>query len=691
MSKAIKRTLAIAAAAAMTAVQSSAAGIFTSAAGEKTASAATSFPYVIEGENMTDADKWTSIYENQLPGYSGEGFWYLTASPASFEVTVPEDGMYSIVVHGAQILNEEGRQQAVLVNGIKYTTVADYSNKWKDYNFGVVRLRKGVNEIKFVSEYGYMAVDYVTVAEAEFPDLSKATGETCDPKATPEAKSLLKYLNSVYGEYILSGQQEIYGGGHGVSTSIRYDAQKDACIDEAGNTYEIDRDSKDTDEQGNTFYWHCTGPDGQVYTYNSQNHNYGYNDYDTECRYLKELTGHYPAIRGFDFNCHNPGFAWEDGVTDRMISWAKDNNGICTASWHVTVPKDMSDFEVDKDGNITKISNDWQAYTYATQTDFVTANVMVEGTKEYYFFKEAMKLLAEQIGKLQDAGVPLIFRPLHEAEGNADPEGTGKGSWFWWSKEGTKVYNDLWKYLYKTLTEEYGLHNIIWEQNLYAWSPASANWYTGDEWVDIVGFDKYNTVYNRHDGKSSGPNEDAESGIFWSLVDYVGNRKMVSMPENSTIPSMDNMLTENAMWLYFCTWYDDGDKFISGKDYQDADTVKAVFQSEKCITLDELPADLYKNGGTDIVEPKTDDDKDILWGDADCDGFVKMNDAVLVMQSISNGDRFGEDGTDKNRITAKGKRNANVYENATSSITPQDALKIQEFLLQKVATLDPDA
>ena len=139
------------------------------------------------------------------------------------------------------------------------------------------------------------------------------------------------------------------------------------------------------------------------------------------------------------------------------------------------------------------------------------------------------------------------------------------------------------------------------------------------------------------------------------------------------------------------TWYDDGEKFISGKDYQDADTVKAVFQSEKCITLDELPADLYKNGGTDIVEPKTDDDKDILWGDADCDGFVKMNDAVLVMQSISNGDRFGEDGTDKNRITAKGKRNANVYENATSSITPQDALKIQEFLLQKVATLDPNA
>ncbi|MBQ6180702.1 MAG: beta-mannosidase [Ruminococcus sp.] len=679
MSKVLKQSLAIAAAAAMTAVQCGAAGLFTSAAGEKSV-AATSFPYVIEGENLTGADTWTAIYQNEMPGYSGEGFWYLTASPASFEVTVPEDGMYSIVVHGAQILNEEGRQQAFEVNGVKYTTIADYSREWKDYNFGVVRLRKGANTIKFISEYGYMAVDYVTVSNAVFPDLSNSTGETCDPDATAEAKSLMKYLNSVYGEYILSGQQEIYGGGHSISTSIRYDAQNDVCVDEKGNTYEIDRDSKDKDEQGNTFYWHCTGPDGQVYTYSTQNHNYGYNDYETECRYLKELTGHYPAIRGFDFNCHNPGFAWEDGVADRMISWAKDKNGICTASWHVTVPKDMSEFEVDKDGNITKISNDWQAYTYATQTDFVTANVMVEGTKEYYFFKEAVKLLAGEIGKLQDAGVPLIFRPFHEAEGNpsktTDPI-DGSGAWFWWSKEGAKVYNELWKYLYKTLTEEYGLHNIIWEQNLYAWSPASASWYTGDDWVDIVGFDKYNTEYNRHDGKTSGPNEDAESGIFWSLVDYVDNHKMVSMPENSTIPSMENMLTENAMWLYFCTWYDETStpKFISGEDYQNADTVKAVFQSEKCITLDELPADLYKSSGSD--EPST-----VVYGDANCDGLIQMADAVLIMQVLSNGDRFAENGTDKTHITSKGMKNADCHIPG-SGLTPSDALAVQTYLLKK--------
>jgi hypothetical protein len=177
----LKKTLALTAAGVMAAVQCSSAGLFTSiAAGE---AAATSFPYVIEGEKMEGADLWTSIYQTEMPGYSGDGFFYLTASPASFEVTVPADGMHSITVHGAQILDKGARQQAVKINGVKYTTQAAYSDKWTDYDFGMVRMNKGVNTIEFISEYGYMAIDTVTVDEAQFPDLSKADGINCPPKS----------------------------------------------------------------------------------------------------------------------------------------------------------------------------------------------------------------------------------------------------------------------------------------------------------------------------------------------------------------------------------------------------------------------------------------------------------------------------------------------------------------------------
>ncbi|NLT10560.1 MAG: glycoside hydrolase [Ruminococcus sp.] len=81
--------------------------------------------------------------------------------------------------------------------------------------------------------------------------------------------------------------------------------------------------------------------------------------------------------------------------------------------------------------------------------------------------------------------------------------------------------------------------------------------------------------------------------------------------------------------------------------------------------------------------------KDRVWGDADCDGNVKMNDAVLIMQSISNADRYGVDSTEKGHITEEGQLNANVYENSTSGVTPQDALYIQKWLLKMFPSLDP--
>ena len=584
MNNKLKRFVSMAAAAVISAVS-------IPAVMPVTAADTTSFPYTVEGENLEGATLWTSIYENQIPDYSGEGFAYLTNDALSFTVNVPEDAMYSLFVRGAQILSKEGRMQTVVVNGSEYSLTVPYAEKWTDYSFGMIRLKKGENEIKFISKYGYMAIDSVTVSEADFPDLSIADDVPTDPDATPETKALMKYLNSVYGDYILSGQQEIYGGGHSVETTIRYDASQDKCLDSDGNEYEIDRDSKDTDKDGNTFYWHCTGSDGQVYTYNSQNRNYGYNDYDFEMKYLEKTTGELPAIRGFDFGSYCPCYAWDDGVAQRIIDWGTKKNGIVTASWHINVPTTMADYTLGEPLDFAKT-------TYSEKTDFVTANCYKEGTAEYDYFQLCIKNLAAELQKIQDAGVPVIFRPLHEAEGNpskTDDPIDGSGAWFWWSKEGADVYKKLWDFLRDELQNKYGLHNLIWEQNLYTWSDASAQWYSGDDKVDIVGYDKYNTQYHRHDGNASGvPNEDAEAGIFYALYDSIKGKKIIAMAENDSIPSLNNMQVEHAYWSYFCPWYDSEQAhFVMGEEYQNVDTFTELYQSDFCITLDELPANLY--------------------------------------------------------------------------------------------------
>ncbi len=168
------------------------------------------------------------------------------------------------------------------------------------------------------------------------------------------------------------------------------------------------------------------------------------------------------------------------------------------------------------------------------------------------------------------------------------PKGGGgeEGSWFWWGKSGSAVYKELWKLTYKTLTEDYGLHNIIWEWNSYAYS-TSANWYPGDEYVDIVAYDKYNCTDWSTGQAVIKHNDSAISGTFYNLVNMYNGKKMVAMAENDSIPTLENLTSEKAGWLYFCPWYDggsDNNNFLSNPQFNKAEDLIEMYQSDYCIS-----------------------------------------------------------------------------------------------------------
>ena len=508
-----------------------------------------------ECENCTveDATITDNIYSEVKTGFTGTGFvWFQSGGTITFEVTVPKTDMYDISCVYMQELSEDGRLQYVNVNGNRVGEYnMGYCKEWTDYDFGVFKLQEGTNTIQIQAGYGFAYFDSVTVKDANLPALD-VQPTLADKDATKETQSLMNYLCDVYGKHTIAGQQEIYGGGHTES--------------QFGGT---------TDADGN-----------------------GVSNYEYEFEWIKDLSGSYPAIRGFDFMNYNPLYGWEDGTTDRAIEWVNSRGGIATGCWHINVPKDFANYTVGE-------PVDWKDVTYVpSQTDFDTANAVVEGTKEHEYVMLAIEDLAEQLTKLQEANVPIILRPFHEAEGN----GGETNSWFWWGKAGSTVYKQLWQMLYTTLTEDYGLHNIIWEFNSYDYD-TSPNWYPGDDYVDIIGYDKYNTVYNRHDGLSGCPNEDAISKTFYALVKIGGGNKLVSMPENDTVPSLENLTVEKAGWLYFCPWYDNGQSnFLSGSEYNNPDTLKEMYTSDYCIMLDELPSNLYS--GYKAGEPTQPDEPD---------------------------------------------------------------------------------
>ena len=84
-------------------------------------------------------------------------------------------------------------------------------------------------------------------------------------------------------------------------------------------------------------------------------------------------------------------------------------------------------------------------------------------------------------------------------------------------------------------------------------------------------------------------------------------------------------------------------------------------------------------------DPGTKPEVDV-WGDANCDGTVLLNDAVLVLQALGNPDVYGVDGSGDVHITEQGKLNCDVYENG-SGLTNMDALSIQKYILKLITEL----
>ena len=555
-----------------------------------------------------------------MTGWSGESYVYVDQKGAKATVTVdaPEDGFYALGLCYIQCFGnpeKPDKTQYLLVNGESQGEVLfpfNSGNGWEMLDAGFVKLDKGKNTITIESYWGYTFLDYLTLSPApSYLTNFQPANAPCNPNASPEARKLYAYLTSIYGKHVLSGQQE-YCGSH--------------CYNK--NAYESQ---------------------GQPINYFENN--------EAEFEFLQEKTGKQPAVRGIDFLFYNTTAGFEDDAPERAVSWYKDKGGIPTVTYHWNVPlekgSDKVAFYVEGTGN-------------TPFTTFSITNAVKEGTWEHEQIDRDIELLAAQLGKARDAGVPIIFRPLHEAE----------GGWFWWGAEGPEACVTLYRYLWDQLTNKYQLNNLLWEWTGYT-SANSLKWYPGDKYVDIIGYDKYNAINN------SEPNPSATAATFYSLVGQTEGRKMVAMSENDTIPAVDKLISEKAAWLYFCPWYQ---RYLT--ELNSLSELKNIYTSDYCITLDELPDwDTYDPelpAATTAAEPDTTTapaEETGLRGDADCNGTVAVADAVLMARFCAEDNEVS--------VSAQGKRNADC--NADGDLTADDIARLLEYLAGLLTKADFEA
>lgn len=274
--------------------------------------------------------------------------------------------------------------------------------------------------------------------------------------------------------------------------------------------------------------------------------------------WISQHTGKKPALVGFDLMDYSPSMAAHGASSDdveQAIAWGKQG-GIVQFQWHWNAPTDL----IDEPGK------EWYKGFYTKATTFNVAEAINHpDSKDYKLLLRDIDAIAVQLKKIQAAGIPVIFRPLHEAE----------GGWFWWGAKGPEPAKKLYRLVYERLTNYHHINNLIW-----VWNSASPDWYPGNDVVDIVSIDSYpkagdySPVSNQYD----------------TLVSLVKDKKLVTMSENGPIPDPKLLQEYGADWSSFMTWTGD---FITGGQQNSLDHVKAVYNNPYVITFNNLPHDLY--------------------------------------------------------------------------------------------------
>lgn len=259
---------------------------------------------------------------------------------------------------------------------------------------------------------------------------------------------------------------------------------------------------------------------------------------------VAELTdGRAPAILGLDCQLYSQ--TWTNpesiGAVERALAWAK-RGGMVTLSWHWLSPFGG------------KGEPAWDTFS-TNRTDFDASRVVDTTSPEYAAIITDLDRIAEQLKRLRDTGVPVLWRPLHEAEGR----------WFWWGAKGPETARALYRLMFDRFTKVHRLDNLLW-----VWTTTDNNdaldWYPGDDYVDIVAADLY---------APAGAHGDF-SAVFDRLREQHGGRKPIALGECGALPAVN----DRAPWLWFLCW----DDLITRPDVNPPKVILETYTSSRVIT-----------------------------------------------------------------------------------------------------------
>ncbi|MBB6635123.1 glycosyl hydrolase [Cohnella thailandensis] len=287
-----------------------------------------------------------------------------------------------------------------------------------------------------------------------------------------------------------------------------------------------------------------------LYEINGQYTLSGQHDYleapDHYYKWLKQLTGDYPAVKGYEFGgitnqTEKELAGFRDKVVKNAIEWNKSGS-IVTISYHMNQPGACYCWNMINNGGIS-------GETFQ--------EIITPGTDLYKKHIADLDRTAVYLKKLRDAGVPVLWRPYHEMN----------GKWFWWG--GQPDFAKLWEIMYERYTKVHKLNNLLW-----VWSAATLEWaddfekyYVGPERADVIAIDIYDNKYEQE---------------YYDRLVRLAEGKPVALGENGELPADEVLSEAQNHYVWFMTW----SEMIEEKNAPDQ--VQALYANDRVLTRDEL-------------------------------------------------------------------------------------------------------
>lgn len=294
-----------------------------------------------------------------------------------------------------------------------------------------------------------------------------------------------------------------------------------------------------------------------------------YNSYEAEWVYRH--TGKYPAVNCIDFIHDIYSGSWINYSDPSVWKDWTNKRGIMAAMWHWGMP-----------------TNDGTSHTCSPgddpdRTSFHPSAIFDPTSEDYKTMIARIDQVAEWLKPMAAARVPILWRPLHEAQGNwteANPGTSWHHAWFWWGIDGPEAFVELWRVMYDRMVGYHGLTNLIW---VYT-AGDSMRWYPGDEYVDVISFDFYNK-------------DVAQMRKWYDFARSHFPSKLCAISEFGSIADIADVWADGQYWSFMISWWDNArtkdpkSEEFKSEEHSNADIPywRRALEQDFIITRDELP------------------------------------------------------------------------------------------------------